>query len=246
MNIRLQKRISDLGYTSRRKGEDLIKRGLVKVNGEIVTELGFKVNGEDLIEVEGKVINQEIKYYYYLLNKPAGVIASTKDLKGRKTVTDLIDAPVRIYPVGRLDYDTTGALILTNDGELTNYLTHPSYMIKKTYLVKVKGIIGKDEIIKLKKGIIIDKKRVIPSHLKVKRKDYKNQISFVEITIHEGMYHVVKRMMEKVGLDVIKLHRKNIEFLDVKSLNGGEYRELSSNEVRKLYSLCKIQDDKDK
>ena len=146
---RLQKIIANLGVTSRRKAEELIISGKVKVNGKIVTELGTKVNNTDLIEVNNEIINQEIKKVYYLLNKPSKVITSTKDEKRRPTVVSLIDTKERIYPVGRLDYDTTGLIILTNDGTLANILMHPKNNIPKTYLAKVKGIITKDDITNL-------------------------------------------------------------------------------------------------
>ena len=155
---RLQKLIAESGFTSRRKAEELIVSGKVKVDGNVVTELGTKVNKDVKIEIDGKILKLEQKEYY-LLNKPREYICSLDDEKGRKIVTDLIATKARIYPVGRLDYDTTGLLILTNDGELTNILSHPSSGVEKTYLAKIEGILTSEEIAKLKKGIVIDNKK---------------------------------------------------------------------------------------
>ena len=167
---RLQKVIAQAGIASRRKAEELIKEGKVKVNGEIVTELGTKVSPKDIIEVNQKVITKETKEYY-LLNKPRGVNTSTSDDKDRKTVIELIDTTSRIYPVGRLDYDTTGALLLTNDGEFANIVMHPSNKMEKIYLAKLKGIIKGEQINKLKNGIKLDNKLVKASRVKLKKVD---------------------------------------------------------------------------
>ena len=156
---RLQKRIANLGYCSRRKAEELIIDNKVKVNGNIINELGFKVKTSDEIEVEGNLLDNNKSYEYYLLYKPTGVITSTKDEKERKTVVDLIMTNTRIYPVGRLDYDTTGVLLLTNDGELANLLMHPSKKIEKTYQVKVEGLVLSHEVKKLRSGVVIDNKK---------------------------------------------------------------------------------------
>ena len=158
---RLQKVIANLGYTSRRNAEELIKQGKVKVNGQIITELGTKVKTSDTIEVENTILDNNKNYEYYLLYKPREVISSVKDEVGRKTVTDLIATNQRIYPVGRLDYDTTGLILLTNDGVLTNKLTHPSNQIEKTYIAKVEGLVSGYAIKKLRDGIIIDGRKYI-------------------------------------------------------------------------------------
>ena len=163
---RLQKVIAQSGLTSRRKAEELIKNGKVEVNGEIVKELGIKVSGNDYIIVDGVELKKNDKKEYYLLNKPRGVISSVSDDKSRKTVVDLINTDTRIYPIGRLDYDTTGAILLTNDGELTNKLLHPSKEIDKVYLAKVKGIVTIDDINKLKKGVMIDNFKTSPAREK--------------------------------------------------------------------------------
>jgi len=232
---RLQKVIANSGYTSRRKAEELILKGLVKVNGIKVYELGVKVSTSDLIEVDGYIIKNENKVYY-LLNKPRGIITSTSDDKGRKTVVDLINTNVRIYPVGRLDYDTTGALILTNDGELANLIMHPKSKIDKVYIEKINGLIGKSQLQKLERGILIDGKKTSKSRARIKSYDKKTDTSIVELTIHEGKNHQVKKMFEALGYDVLKLKRERISFLDVNNLKSGEYRILNPKEVKKLYN----------
>jgi len=235
---RLQKVIASSGVASRRKAEELIKLKKVRVNGEIVSELGTKVSDKDVIEVNGVRINNEEKVYY-LLNKPRGVITSTSDDLGRKTVVSLIDENKRIYPVGRLDYDTTGAIILTNDGEFANMMMHPSSNIDKVYVAKVKGILLPSEIVSLKNGVVLDGVKTSKAKVKVKKIDKSTNTSIVEIIIHEGKNHQVKRMFESVGKEVIKLKRERIAFLDLKGLNSGEYRKLSHKEVSKLYVLVK-------
>lgn len=235
---RLQKVIANSGYASRRKAEELITSGHVLVNGEIVKELGTKVDGNDTIVVDGQTINNENKVYF-LLNKPRGVITSTSDELGRKTVVDLINTDKRIYPVGRLDYDTTGALILTNDGELANLLMHPKNNINKIYVAKVKGLIGKKELIKLASGVYIDGKKTDKARSRILSYDKKTDTSIVELTIHEGRNHQVKKMFESIGYQVLKLKRESIAFLDIKYLKSGEYVELNPKDVKKLYSLGK-------
>ncbi len=234
---RLQKVIASSGYTSRRKAEELIKEGKVKVNGEVVKELGTKVSYEDVITVEGHTINKEVDKVYFLLNKPRGYICSLNDELGRKVVTSLIDTDKRIYPVGRLDYDTTGLLLLTNDGELSNLLTHPSNNIEKVYVAKLEGILTKEEINTLRKGIVIDSVKCLPKKIKSIKKDIEKNTEIVEISIVEGRNHIIKRLFSKVNHEVIKLKRERYAFLDVKDLQSGEYRTLSLKEVKKLYSL---------
>ena len=233
---RLQKVIANSGYTSRRNAEKLISEGRVSVNGDIVTELGVKVNQADIILIDGVEINKNEKKVYYLLNKPRGVISSVTDDKDRKTVVDLIDTDQRIYPIGRLDYNTTGIILLTNDGDFANHLMHPKNNIKKTYLAKIEGILSKDDIIALKKGIVIDGRKVDTSNFKVKRKDIEKNNSLVEITIVEGRNHIVKNIFASLKHDVIKLTRTNYSFLNVDNLKSGEYRELSIKEVKRLFN----------
>ncbi len=234
---RLQKVIAASGITSRRKAEELIISGKVRVNGKVEKVLGTKVSGMDIIEVDGVTINREVNKVYYILNKPRGVITSTSDDKNRSTVLDYVDTNERIYPIGRLDYDTTGLVILTNDGELTNVITHPKNKIPKTYVAKIEGILDKDNINLLKKGISIEGRKVEIIDFKIKSKNYDKNTSLVEITIIEGRNHIVKKIFDSLGHAVIRLTRIKIGFLDIHDLKSGEYRALSIKEVKKLYSL---------
>ena len=232
---RLQKAIANSGYCSRRKAEELITKGKVCVNGVVVNELGVKVNPKDIIEIEGKVLDKEDKEYI-LLNKPRGVVTTTSDDKHRKTVLDLIMTDKRVYPVGRLDYDTTGLLILTNDGEFANMLMHPKNNIDKVYIAKVQGEIDGKAIKNLSEGVYIDGVRTSKAKVKIRRSDKKNQLYIIELTIHEGKNHQVKRMFEAIGCEVLKLKRERVSFLNLKGLNSGEYRFLTPKEVNKLYN----------
>lgn len=231
---RLQKVIANSGYCSRRKAEELIKNGKVMVNGKRIEELGFKVDGNDIITVENKILKKENKEYI-LLYKPRGVVTTTSDEKGRKTVLDLIETNKRLYPVGRLDYDTSGLLLLTNDGELTNILIHPKNEIDKVYIAKINGIMNGFEIKTLEKGVLIDGKKTAPCKVKVRKKE--KDSSIIELTIHEGKNHQVKKMFEAIGFKVLKLKREKLAFLNLSGLKPGEYRYLSIKEVKMLYSL---------
>lgn len=235
---RLQKYIAEAGYTSRRKAEELIKAGKVEVDGEIITELGTKVSGKEQIVVEGNLLKKEEKEYY-LLNKPREVITSVSDDKNRKTVVDLIETDKRIYPVGRLDYDTTGVLLLTNDGEFANILMHPNNKIDKVYIAKLRGVIKGDAINQLKNGVVIDHRKCEKCRVKLRKKDLKNNTSTVEITIHEGRNHQVKKMFEAVGFEVLKLKRERVGIFTLQGLTSGDYRRLSPKEVAKIYALMK-------
>lgn len=233
---RLQKIIAESGYCSRRNAEELIKKGKVILNGKVVTELGTKAGSGDTILVEGKEITKDDKEYY-IFNKPRGVITSTSDDKHRKVVTDYFDTNKRLFPVGRLDYDTTGLLIMTNDGELANKIMHPSNEIEKEYIAKVVGIIKGEDIRNLKKGITIDGTRCIPKRVKLRKFDRRTNSSIVEIVISEGKNHEVKRMFEELGFEVEKLKRERIGFLYLGNLNSGEYRKLNPKEIKQLLSL---------
>lgn len=231
---RLQKIIAQSGYTSRRKAEELIKEGKVFVNGECVKELGTKVSGNDDIVINGIHLSKEDKEYY-LLNKPRGVISSVSDEHDRKTVIDFIKTNKRIYPIGRLDYDTTGIILLTNDGELSNILMHPNSNVEKTYLAKLNRFFDKEDLFKLKNGVLIDGVKCVPTKVRIKSNDLKKNTSLVEITIVEGRNHIVKKVFESIGYLVDKLTRIQYGFLTLDTLKSGEYRKLNIKEVKKLY-----------
>lgn len=234
---RLQKVIAQSGITSRRKAEELIINGKVKVNDQVVTELGTKVSDKDKIMVNNEPISKEVKEYY-ILNKPRGVLTTTKDEHSRKTVVDLIPTNARIYPVGRLDYDTTGLLLLTNDGEFANILMHPKSNIEKVYVAKIKGILKKEAVDALKSGVEIDDGIIVKAQrVKLKKVDLKTNTCMVQISICEGKNHQVKKMFSKVGLEVLKLKREKEGFFDLKNLQSGEYRKLTPKEIKKVYSL---------
>lgn len=235
---RLQKVIAHAGIASRRKAEQLIVEGKVKVNGKVVTELGVKVSPQDRIEVDGIPLERE-EPVYYLLYKPRGVICSVKDEKGRKVVTDFFKhVNKRIYPIGRLDYDTSGLLLLTNDGEFANLLMHPRYEIEKVYIAKVKGIPAREKIKQLEKGVMLEDGITAPAKAKVLSIDKRKQTAIVELHIHEGRNRQVRRMFEAIGHPVLKLKRERYAFLDLKGMNPGDYRELSPHEVKQLRALA--------
>lgn len=231
---RLQKVIASSGYCSRRKAEELIGKGLVTVNGETVHEMGVRVGPKDEILVEGNAISKEAKEYY-LLYKPRGVVTTVSDDKHRKTVVDLIPTTARIYPVGRLDYDTTGVLVLTNDGTLANGLMHPKNRIDKCYVAKVKGVPDAKGLKLLQRGIVVDRMKVRASRVKMKKVDKKNNTCMIYLTIHDGRNHQVKKMLESIGSEVLKLKRESVSFLTLDGLNSGEYRRLNPKEIHKLY-----------
>ena len=236
---RVQKVISECGYCSRRKAEKLILEGKVKVNGNVVLELGTKVGHGDSIEVEGIILDNNKNYEYYLLYKPRGVVSTASDDKGRKTVVDLINTNTRIYPVGRLDYDTTGILLLTNDGNLANKLMKPNSNIDKVYIVKVEGILSGYDIKRLRNGVIIDGKKTSKASVKLKSISKEKNTCMVEIVIHEGRNRQIRKMIESVGKKLLKLRRERYAFLDLTGLKVGEYRRLSNKEIAVLYSLIK-------
>ena len=234
---RLQKVIARAGIASRRKAEELIKEGRVKVNGKVVTELGLKVSSSDRVEVNEIQIEKE-EPVYFLLYKPRGVISSVNDEKGRKVVTDYFQHfKERIFPVGRLDYDTSGLLVLTNDGEFANLLMHPKSEIDKVYVAKVKGIPSKENLRKLEKGIRLEDGKTAPARVKLLSADNKKQSAIVEITIHEGRNRQVRRMFEAIGHDVLKLKRERYAFLTLNGLKTGDARELTPHEVKQLRAL---------
>ncbi len=236
---RLQKVMAHAGVASRRKSEELIKEGRVKVNGETITELGKQVSHSDKIEVDDIPVERE-EPVYFLMNKPRNTITAVADDKGRRVVTDFFPMiEQRIYPIGRLDYDTTGALILTNDGDFAQQLMHPKNMVKKTYIAKVKGIVTKKAIRQLEKGVVIDKRKTAPAKTKIISTDIQKDTTMVELIIHEGRNHQVKKMFDVVGYPVKKLTREAYGNLSVKGLNSGEWRELKHHEVNQLRELSK-------
>lgn len=236
---RLQKVIANSGYCSRRKAEELIVNGRVKVNGEVITELGVKVSSDDAISIDNKALKLEEDKVYFLLNKPRGIVSTSSDDKGRKTVVDLIDTDKRIYPVGRLDYDTTGLLLLTNDGSLANLLMHPTNGIPKKYVAKLNKFFEISDLKRLEKGIMIDGVMCVPTRVKIKTNNREKDFSIVEVTIVEGRNHIIKRLFMELGYLVDKLSRIEYSFLNLDGLKSGEYRMLSIKEVRKLYEYKK-------
>ena len=231
--MRLQKYLASCGVASRRKCEELILNGKIEVNGSTVFELGTKVNPDkDEVKYNGKVVKLEDEKIYILLNKPIGYVTTAKEQFGRDMVLDLVKVNKRIVPVGRLDMYTSGVLILTNDGDFVNKLTHPSHEIDKTYNVTLKGIVSKEEIEKLQNGVEIDDGYVTkPAKVKILKIDEEKKISRIQITIHEGKNRQVRKMCEAVGKRVLALHRCKIGTLDVKDLKLGEWRYLSKREV---------------
>lgn len=234
--IRLQKYLAQSGIASRRKCEELIEDGKILVNGE-KAELGRKVNPEkDKIEYLGKIVKLEKDdYTYILLNKPIGVVTTANDQFDRQTVLDLIKTDKRIVPVGRLDMYTSGALILTDDGDFIYKVTHPKHEITKTYTVTLIGIVTNDDIEKLKSGVEIDGEYITkPAKARILKIDNEKKISRVEITIHEGKNRQVRKMCEAIGKKVIALHRAKIGNIGVKDLKIGTWRYLNKEEVNKL------------
>lgn len=235
---RLQKVIAQAGITSRRKAEKLIEDGQVKVNGKTVKELGTKVSPSDEIEVDGVPIDKE-EPVYFLFYKPSGVISSVKDEKGRKVVTDYFaEIEQRIFPVGRLDYDTSGLILLTNDGDFANTLMHPKFHVDKHYVAKVRGIPSKEELRKLSNGIRLEDGYTAPAKVKLKSMDRRKNTAIIEMTIHEGRNRQVRRMFEAIGYPVQKLKREGYGYLDLKGLNPGEARELTPHEVKQIRNLA--------
>lgn len=235
--IRLQKYMADCGVASRRKCEEYILQGKVKVNGNTVLELGTKISPEkDEVEFEGRKLKTEEKLVYILLNKPIGYVTTTKDQFGRDNVLDLVKVKERVVPVGRLDMYTSGALILTNDGEFVYKVTHPKHEINKTYTVTIKGIVTKDEVEKLQKGVDIGDYITRPAKVKILKTDQEKQISRLEIVIHEGKNRQVRRMCESVGKKVLALHRTKIGRISVKDIPLGKWRKLTQKEVEQLLS----------
>ncbi|MFC4022900.1 pseudouridine synthase [Oceanobacillus longus] len=231
---RLQKVIAQSGITSRRKAEQLIIDGNVKVNGKVVTELGTKVTGDDNVEVNGFPLEKEASVYY-MLYKPRGVISSVKDDKGRKVVIDLMEGvSERVFPVGRLDYDTSGIILLTNDGDFANLLMHPKHGVEKVYVAKIKGIPDKRELGRLKRGVKDEKDLLKAANYNVLSTDKKKNTMIIELTLQEGKNRHVRRMMEQLGYPVMKLKRERYGTLTLDGLKPGKYRPLSPKEIKQI------------
>ncbi len=234
--MRLQKYLAECGIASRRKAEEYIKEGKVQVNGEIVIELGKKVDPQkDIIYFNDKKVTMQNEKIYILLNKPIGYVTTAKDQFNRKTVLDLVKGiNKRVVPVGRLDMYTSGALILTNDGDFTYKVTHPSHEITKTYIATLKGTITDEEINILRNGIEIENYVTRPAKVRILKIDIENNISRIEITIHEGKNRQVRKMCEAIGRNVMALHRSKIGDINVKDLKIGEWRYLNQTEINKI------------
>jgi 23S rRNA pseudouridine2605 synthase len=233
MEQRLQKIIADMGITSRRKAEEMIGEGRVTVNGKTAV-IGMKADLlRDHIKVDGKLLVSPEKKVYYIFNKPRGVVTSLSDPEGRPTVNDFLRGiRQRVFPVGRLDYDSEGLLLLTNDGEFTHAVLHPSKKVPKTYLVKIKGVLEDEDIAKLRTGIRLDRSVTAPAKVKRLKKTENN--SWIEMTIYEGKKRQIRRMLEKVGHPVIRLIRVRINGLEMGSLQPGSYRRIAPAEMKKI------------
>ena len=235
--VRLQKYLADCGIASRRKAEELIKQGKVSVNGKTITELGTKViPNKDFVEYNGQKVELQKEYVYILLNKPIGYVTTAKDQFNRESVLDLVKTNKRLVPVGRLDMYTSGALILTNDGDFVYKVTHPKHVIEKTYTVTIKGIVKDEKIEKLRKGIQIEDYITKPAKVMILKTDEEKNQSRLEITIHEGKNRQVRKMCEAIGHKVLALHRSKIADIDVKDIPLGKWRYLTNKEVKKIIS----------
>lgn len=235
--MRINKYLASSGIASRRKVEEFILEGKVKVNGEIITQLGYDVKENDKVEFEGKVVKPEEEMVYLLLNKPIRVITSSKDQFDRKSVLDLIDVPQRIYPVGRLDYDSCGLILLTNDGDLANKLTHPRNHIEKKYVVFVKGQFSPEDKYKFENGLEIDGYITQKCKLTIASYDEETNKTRLIVSLYEGRNRQIRKMMEALGYDVTRLQRVAIGKIFDNSLKFGDYRELTNEELKYLRSL---------
>lgn len=240
MEERLQKFLARAGIASRRQAEDYIRQGLIQVNGQVVSEMGQKIDPDkDVVSYKGKEVAVKQELLYILLNKPLNVVTTLKDPQGRKKVTDLLQGiKTRIYPVGRLDYNTEGLLLLTNDGELAYRLTHPKYKVKKTYRVKVQGILSQASVEILRQGVTLDDGPTMPAEVRVISRG--RDVTSLEISIHEGRNRQVRRMCEAVGHSVTALKRISFGALELKELKPGEFRFLEEKEITDLKRACRL------
>lgn len=234
---RLQKILARAGVASRRKAELLIQEGRVQVDGLTITEMGYQVKKGSVVTFDGKRLAGENKVYF-VINKPKKVLSTVNDDRGRPTVIDLVDSAERIYPVGRLDYESTGVLILTNDGEFAHELTHPRFHLKKVYEVRVKGVMSTDQIKQMEHGILLDGIMTLPAKVVVTHKDFEKSLTEFKITLVEGKNRQIRRMAEALGLSVVRLHRSKFGIVDAKDLPTGQYRRLKPMEVKQLRQLA--------
>ena len=233
--IRVQKYLADSGIASRRKCEEYILEGRVKVNGKVITQLGMKIDLDvDKVEFDNKLVKEQNHKEYILLNKPIGYVTTVKDQFGRPTVMELIKSKYRVVPVGRLDMYTSGALILTNDGDFINKITHPKHEIEKTYNVTIRGEINNSEIDMLKNGVDIDGYITKPAKVRILKVESEKNITRIEIKIHEGKNRQVRKMLKSIGKNVIALHRAAIGTIKVNDLKIGQYRNLTEKEIKNI------------
>lgn len=235
MKERLQKYIAKCGAASRRKAEELIFDGRVKVNGSVVNNIVIVDDEVDVVELDGKVIKPEENMVYIMVNKPTEIITSAKDQFDRKTVLDIVNVKERVYPVGRLDYDTSGLLILTNDGDVTNRMTHPSHEVNKVYAAEIIGVPTKEEMDSFEKGLKIEDYITSPARIRII--ESKRDMALIEVTIHEGKNRQVRKMCEAIGHPVINLKRIAFGKLKLGKLKPGEWRNLSESEIEYLKSI---------
>ncbi len=237
--VRLNKYLAMCGVASRRKADELIQQGKVAVNGQVITQLGVKINPKkDKVTVDGKPVKPEEKLVYIVLNKPKDCITTVKDEKGRRTVLDLVKVKQRIFPVGRLDRNTTGVLLLTNDGELAYRLMHPKYKVEKAYKVEIDKPIKPEDLEKLRRGIMLDGRMTEACDVYILPNSDNKEIG---ITIHEGRYRQIRRMFERLGYKVRKLHRVSFGGITVSGMKRGEWRYLTEKEIKKLKRLVDLE-----
>lgn len=235
--IRLQKFLAEAGIASRRKAEELIEQGKVKVNGQTVTALGTKIKPDiDVVEYNGKKVSVEEEKVYILLNKPIGYVTTAKDQFSRDTVLDLVKVKQRVVPVGRLDMYTSGALILTNDGDFVYKVTHPKHEVEKTYNVTIRGNVSNEDLEKLRSGLVIDEYKTSEAKARILKREEEKNITRVEVIIHEGRNRQVRKMFEAIGKNVIALHRSKIGKIAVNDMKLGTWRFLKPQEIQSLIS----------
>ncbi len=233
--MRLQKYMAECGVASRRRAEEMILEGKVSVNGVVISQMGVQVEDGDEVRVEGKLIRPEAQKRYVMYHKPAGEVTTVSDPEGRAAVLDHFrDYPVRLYPVGRLDYDSEGLLLLTNDGALTERMLHPSHLVEKTYLARVTGQVSMDSVRQLRAGVMLDDHKTAPAKVRIIKEE--TFATVVLVTIHEGRNRQVRRMFEALGHRVLQLRRVKFGPLELGDLPRGQWRELTAEEVRRLHA----------